>query len=140
MSISTMRWMDRWLGGPLCVLLTLLRWLSDLAGWSGGGPTGRIVFVKLAEQGSTVLACSAIRRAIEIVGRDDLWFLVFEENRFILDALGLIRPENVLTIRNDRAGTLLIDALRVIRQMRRLRIDTAIDLEFLARSSAALCF
>ena len=53
-------------------------------------PLRRILFVKLVEQGSSVLACSAIRRAVELVGRENVYFLVFEENRFILDAMGLI--------------------------------------------------
>jgi hypothetical protein len=57
-----------------------------------------LLFVKLAEQGSTVLAYPALRRAVEIVGRDKLVFIVFEDNRFILDAMGVIPEQNVITI------------------------------------------
>jgi ADP-heptose:LPS heptosyltransferase len=96
--------------------------------------------VKLVEQGSTVLACSAIRRAVDLVGRDNVYFLVFEENRFILDAMGLIPFENVIAIRNDGLVRATVDALQVIRRIRTLAINTAIDLEFFARSSAALIF
>jgi len=139
-SLSTMRWVDRWVGVPVCVLLTMMRRLFDCFSRSADRPTRRIVFVKLAEQGSTVLACSAIRRAVEMVGKDNVYFLVFEDNRFVLDAMGLIRPENVLTIRNDRLSSLLTDAFRAIRSMRKLRINTTVDMEFFARSSAALSF
>jgi ADP-heptose:LPS heptosyltransferase len=96
--------------------------------------------VKLVEQGSTVLACSAIRRAVNLVGRDNVYFLVFEENRFILDAMGLIPFENVIAIRTNGLVRATVDAFQVIRRIRTLRINTAIDLEFFARSSAALIF
>ena len=58
----------------------------------------RIVFVKLAEQGTTVLAYSAIQRAVEMVGRENVFFLTFEHNRFILDAIDLIPGRNVVSI------------------------------------------
>jgi ADP-heptose:LPS heptosyltransferase len=103
-------------------------------------PLRRILFVKLVEQGSSVLACSAIRRAVELVGRENVYFLVFEENRFILDAMGLISPENVIAIRTNGLIRAAVDALQVIRRIRELGINTAIDLEFFARSSAALVF
>ena len=40
----------------------------------------------------------AISRAVQLAGRDNVYFLAFENNRFILDLLELIPPENVLTI------------------------------------------
>jgi hypothetical protein len=54
-----------------------------------------VLFVKLAEQGSTVLAYPAIRAAERRVGRENVYFLVFDENRFILDAMGVIPAENI---------------------------------------------
>jgi len=140
MRVSTMRKADRWLGVPACALLTRMRRAGS---WLRSAPSTdprRIAFVKLAEQGSTVLACSAIRRAIDLVGREHVFFVVFEENRFILDVLDLIDPENVLTIRTGSLGQTIRGALGVIRRMRALRIDTTIDLEFFARSTAALCY
>ena len=140
MSISTMRWVDKWAGIPVCVLLTIVRWLRDCIRCTPENSVRRIMFVKLAEQGSTVLACSAIRSVVEMVGRDNVYFLVFEDNRFILDTMGLIRPENVLTVRTGGISLLIADAFRVVRRMRKLRIDAIIDLEFFARLSAVLCF
>ena len=140
MSISTMRRLDRWLGAPLCALLTIPRRLQEWFGRPADAAPQRIVFVKLAEQGSTVLAFSAITRAIEMVGRDNVFFVVFEDNRFILDAMKLIGPENVLTLRHHRVSATMMDAIRAIRRMRKLQVDAAIDLEFFARSSAALSY
>jgi len=138
---STMRLADRWLGIPVCLTLTAARRGIDYFDRTGPRePLRRILFVKLVEQGSSVLACSAIRRAVELVGRENVYFLVFEENRFILDAMGLISPENVIAIRTNGLIRAALDALQVIRRIRELGINTAIDLEFFARSSAALVF
>src|SRR5262249_27240295 len=138
---STMRRVDGWLGVPVCLALTLVRRLLDSFDRTGSRQSPRrILFVKLVEQGSTVLACSAIRRAVDLVGRDNVYFLVFEENRFILDAMGLIPFENVIAIRTNGLIQATVDALQAIRRIRTLEIDTAIDLEFFARSSAALIF
>ena len=95
MTVAKMRWLDRWLGTPVCFLLTLWR---KVFGWRDPG-TGykprRILFVKLAEQGSTVLAQGALKSAISRVGRENVFFLLFAENRPILDILDLIPKENV---------------------------------------------
>jgi ADP-heptose:LPS heptosyltransferase len=138
---STMRQADRWLGVPVCLTLTAARRVIDYFDYTAPRePLRRILFVKLVEQGSSVLACSAIRRAVELVGRENVYFLVFEENRFVLDAMGLIPPENVIAIRTDGLIRAAVEALQVIRRIRALGINTAIDLEFFARSSAALVF
>jgi ADP-heptose:LPS heptosyltransferase len=137
---STMRRADRWLGVPLCLTLTAVRRLLDVFDHGSGEPPRRILFVKLVEQGSSVLACSAIRRAVDMVGRENVFFLVFEENRFVLDAMGLIPAANIIAIRTGGLIQAAVETLRVIGRIRRLGINTAIDLEFFARSSAALIF
>jgi ADP-heptose:LPS heptosyltransferase len=132
---------DRLVGVPLCASLTLVRRLT-------GGRflpervevPRKVLFVKLAEQGSTVLAYPAISRAIQVVGRENVFFLVFEENRFILDAMGLIPPENVITIRHKQPFELAWQALRALWRVRRERLDAAVDLEFFSRGSAVLTF
>src|SRR5882672_5601676 len=96
--ILTLQRIDRWVGAPLCAILTLLRRIFESAGRSGPPQIQRILFVKFAEQGSTVLACPAILRAIEMVGRGNVYFVVFEDNRFILDAMEIIPEGNVITI------------------------------------------
>jgi ADP-heptose:LPS heptosyltransferase len=138
---STMRQVDKWLGVPVCLALTAVRRLLNCFGHEASPePLRRILFVKLVEQGSNVLACSAIRRASELVGRENVYFLVFEENRFILDAMELIPRKNVIAIRSDGLVKLALETLKAIRCIREIGINTAIDLEFFARSSAALVF
>jgi ADP-heptose:LPS heptosyltransferase len=139
MKTSTMRFVDAWVGLPACWALTAVRKLADLFGARPSPSTvRRILFVKPAEQGATVLACPAIRRAVRMVGRQNVFFLVFAENRFILDVMGLIPRENVLTIPTSGLGALLTGLAAAWRGLRRLKIDAAVDLELFARSSAVL--
>jgi ADP-heptose:LPS heptosyltransferase len=132
---------DRLVGVPLCASLTLVRRLTGGRFVPERAELPRkVLFVKLAEQGSTVLAYPAISRAIQLVGRENVFFLVFEENRFILDAMRLIPPENVITIRHKHPFELAWQALRALLCVRRERLDAAVDLEFFSRGSAILTF
>jgi ADP-heptose:LPS heptosyltransferase len=136
-----LQWLDRRVGVPVCLLLTLARRVGDWFGTRppGGGPQ-RVVFLKLTEQGSTVLAYDALRLAVERVGRENVYLLVFEENRFIVDVLGLIPEANVLTVQTQSAWTMAASCGRRLLEIRRRRIDACIDLEFFARFSAAIAY
>lgn len=140
MNLGTMRKLDRWLGVPLCSALTALRAMRWLRGARSSRPVQRILLVKLAEQGSTVLAASAIHRATELVGPANVYMLVFQENRFIVDMLGMIPPENVITIRTKGIVQTLANTLAALRRVRRLKMDAAVDMEFFARSTAAISY
>jgi ADP-heptose:LPS heptosyltransferase len=138
MRVSTLRAVDRWIGVPACLLLTLWRRL-----WTDAEPDAairRILFVKLAEQGSTVLAADALGRAVRRVGREHVFFLAFAENRFVLDAMAVVPPENVITIDSGSLAATARSLPGTIARLRALRIDAAIDLEFFARSSVILTF
>jgi hypothetical protein len=118
--ISTLQRADRWIGVPLCAILTLGRKIFGSTHSARRRQVRRILFVKLAEQGSTVLAYSAIRRAIEMVGHDNVYFLVFEDNRFILDTMTLIPERNVITIPTRTLFGLAAGTLQAVLQVRRM--------------------
>jgi ADP-heptose:LPS heptosyltransferase len=119
-------------------VLTIIRRLLDLVKKPTEKAVDRIAFIKLVEQGTTVVAYSALKRVIEMVGRKNVYFVVFEENRFILDTMEMIPPENVIAIRSKGIWTVTADVLRALYRMRKLHIDTTIDIEFFSRSSAIL--
>lgn len=136
MKASTIRFVDRWLGIPACAVLTLWRRLFDRR--RGDGPVRRILFLKLVEQGATVLASPALRRAVERVGAENVFFMVLEENRPILDMLEIVRPENVISIPKGGLFTTLGGLAAAVARVRREQIDSVIDFELFARSSAVL--
>jgi ADP-heptose:LPS heptosyltransferase len=141
MKVSTMRKVDQWVGVPACAALTLWRKIAQFVR-PRPVPSSirRILFVKPAEQGATVLALPAIQQAIRRVGRENVYFLVFQENRFILDAMDVIPRENVLAISTRGIFRLVRQMLGTLWRLRRLHIDAAIDLEFFARASAVLTY
>jgi hypothetical protein len=98
-----------------------------------------ILFVKLAEQGSTVLAHAALRRAVDMVGRDNGFFVCLDDNRFILDALVTIPEQDVITIPSTGICSLLRGVLAAIGKLRRLKPKAVVDMEFFARG-AVLAF
>jgi ADP-heptose:LPS heptosyltransferase len=136
------RRLDSWVGRPVCFGLTMLRRALALFAPARREvePPKKILLIKMIEQGATVLAYRAIERAVEMVGRENVYFWVFEENRFILDLLGLVPRENVLTIRTKGRIRLLLDLLRTTWQARKLGIDATVDMEFFSRASAILAF
>src|SRR5215471_20087222 len=138
--ISALQRIDRWLGIPLCAVLTLIRLLLEPTIRAFRGQVKRILFIKFAEQGSTVLAYPAIQRAIKMVGRENTYFVVFEENRFVLDLMKVLPQENVIIVATSSFPALFITTLKAIIRCRKLGIDAVVDLEFLARFSAIVAF
>jgi ADP-heptose:LPS heptosyltransferase len=138
MNVPLLQKIDRWAGVPLCFLLTLARKIVGRSLPPGPVTARRILFVKLAEQGSTVLAGAAIARAVKMAGRENVFFACFEENRFILDLLQLIPEENVITLSRESAPRLVSTAWQAMQRMRRLKLDTTIDMEFFSRGSAVV--
>ena len=92
----------------------------------------------MIEQGATVLAYRALMTAIERVGRENVYFWVFEENRPILDLMELIPPENVIVIRGKTPIRLMLDMLGTLWRVRKMKFDATVDMEFFSRASAIL--
>jgi ADP-heptose:LPS heptosyltransferase len=65
---------------------------------------------------------------------------VFRKNREVLDLVGEVPAENVLTLRDDSLYHLLTDALSAVRALRRLPVDAVLDCELFSRVSAILSF
>lgn len=129
------------MGVPLCFGLTLVRKLAGLFTPKRAERACRsIVFVKLAEQGSTVLAYDALKRAVDKVGAKNVYFLVFKNNRFILDLLRLLPPENVLAVQTDSPMQMARSGLQQLWRIRQLRIDACVDMEFFTRFSALIAW
>ena len=130
--------LDKWLGKPAAFCLTLAEGIRRLFSSPDRLPPRRIVFVKLIEMGSTVLACPAFSLAVEMVGKENIFLLVFRTNRPIADLLPYFSPENVVEIDDSNFSRFLISLFRARGRLRREKVDTAIDLEGLTRSSAVI--
>ena len=142
MPIWLVRLIDRYAGVPICFGLTVLRRIGRVLGIDrpSTGEPRRILFIKMSEQGATVLIHRAIERAIGMVGRENVYFCVFESNREILDVMDCIPRENILSLSDEGPWPMLRGVLWLMRRTRQLGIDTAIDLELFARASAIVAY
>lgn len=140
MQVDSMRRLDSWAGIPTTLALTLFRRLKRLLRKKSYTKPERVVIIKLIEQGATVVAAPALYRAIELVGRENIYFAVFTQNRPILDLLDIIPQDNIIEIRQHNLFTLATDVVKALKTLRRERVDTAVDFEFFSRFSAILAF
>ena len=143
MDHETIRRIDRLMGSALCFTLTAHRRAADARRDRpslAAAPVRRVLFLKLIEQGATVLAAPALQLAVDRYGRDNVYFCVFPENRAILDLLDILPRENVIELRHGDLRTFALDATAALRRMRREGIDAVIDMEFLTRAPAVLAY
>ena len=136
MNPNTIRKIDYWIGRPICFFLTFFRNSSTRK----EAEPKKIVFLKFIEQGATVLAYNAIKRATEVVGKENVYFCVFENNRPILEILDVIPQKNIITLSDKSLFDFIIDSFSAILKIRREKIDTVIDMEFFSRASAIFSF
>lgn len=139
--VRLLQWLDHRVGVPVCWAATLLRRLARALGPERApAPPRRLVFIKLAEQGSTVLAFDALQHAVARVGAKNVYFLVFQNNRFILDLLRVIPPENVFEVESRTPREMVMSGLRQLHRIRSLGIEGCIDMEFFSRFSAVIAW
>jgi ADP-heptose:LPS heptosyltransferase len=139
MKPETIRLLDLIVGKPVCAGLTAVENVRRLfRSRTPYTPPRRILFVKLIEMGSSVLASAAFEEAVRHVGRPNIFILLFAPNRPILDILPFFPPENVIVVRDSGLGVFAKDMLAALSRIRREKIDGAVDLEGLTRSSAII--
>lgn len=138
MSVETMRWLDRWLGIPLCFLL------SVGARWQGWLPARRatiarprrVLCIQLAEMGSLVLAGPSLQW-LSSCGVAP-FFVSFARNAECLALAGMKDRDRVFLWRTDTTLNFGVDFLRFQSWAWRQRFDAAIDFEPCSRFSALL--
>lgn len=101
-------------------------------------PPRRILVILLSEMGSLVLAEPMFRRLRDRHPAAEIHMMLFKRNRQLLDLLGVVQPEHVITIRDDSLGNLIQDLWQAIRRMWAVRFDAVVDCELFSRISAIL--
>ena len=141
LSPDRMRRIDYWVGVPLCFVLTgVARALDVLGRQRPPSSPKHVLFIELAEMGSLVLAVPAVRR-LKVQSPDcRTFFLVFRHVSPGVRVLDLAGNSDVMTIDPSSLRTVVRDTLRFLRNARRHRIDTVINLESFARFSTILAF
>jgi ADP-heptose:LPS heptosyltransferase len=137
MRIDTQRFIDRYVGTFICKILSFYYRLvkNDAA-----AAPRKILILLLSEMGALVLAYPMFQRLKEKYPRAELHVMLFKKNREVVELLGIVPPENILTIDNNSMLTFTGDMLKVLSGMRKIKFDTVIDCELFSRISSILSF
>ncbi len=135
MNLTTARRLDRWIGAPLCALLSLLHRLRTGIRRKSADRRS-ILFIQISEMGSILLVYPMIAELEKRHPGATLHFLTFGKNRDCLELLGRIPASNVVPLEHRSLLGFCRSALSAVIRLRRARIDTVIDLELFSRISA----
>ncbi len=140
MNINVQRWIDRWVGIPLCAAVSCAEAISRSFKTKTDVAPRAIVIILLSEMGSLVLAHDMFARLKTRYPNAELHALLFGKNREILDLMQVIKPENVHTVDDKSLVGLLVSLWRSVMQLRRANVDVAIDCELFSRISSLLSY
>jgi ADP-heptose:LPS heptosyltransferase len=88
--------------------------------------------------GSAILAFPAIKYMMEKYPGAQVYFLIFEQNRFSVDVLDTVPAAHVFTIDVRSSLRFIFTAVQAVRRIRRAGIHTVFDLELFSRFSSLL--
>ena len=138
MKVETQRLIDRTVGTIICLIFSVYYQFFKKKPRPNG--TQNILIILLSEMGALVLGYPMFQRLKEKFPAASLHIMLFEKNREVVELLGIIPPENIITI-NDRSMPVFVKStLGALADMRKLKIDTVIDCELFSRISSIFSF
>ncbi len=140
MNINLQRWIDRWVGIPLCAAVSVLDTITRPFKTQTDSAPRAIVIILLSEMGSLVLAHDMFARLKTRYPNAELHALLFGKNREILDLMQVIKSENVHAVDDKSLVGLLTSLWRCVMQLRRAKVNVAIDCELFSRISSLLSY
>ena len=138
MTIATMRFLDRWVGGPLCLLLSCIFRMKNALSLERRVPQGarRILVMKYFGMGSILLSTPMFKAIREEYPGARIGFLTFSQNRELCD---IVSPaDEYYYIRTENIAVFLRDLFSSLREIWRKRYDMVIDMEFFSNFSMIL--
>jgi len=136
-----MRNIDYWLGIPLCFLLSSLNYVLKFLSFKEKSVIQKILFVKLSEMGSIILTYPLLRRVREEFLSTEVFFLTFKRNKPVFEVLDRVIPDqNILTVREETIWLFILDTLRIMKKIRKEKIDIVFDLELFSRFTAIFSY
>ena len=137
MKINTMRKIDKYIGIPLCFIMSSFLKILALFRKPQTVAVKKILFIELSEMGSAIIADPAMRKAKNHFAAD-LYFVIFKKNIASLELLKTIPHENIFTLRDDNIFLFFYDVLRFCGWCWREKFSATIDLELFSRATALL--
>lgn len=140
MNLRVMHFVDYWVGIPLCLAVSAFDTVRSAFVRRPAAPPQRLLFIELSEMGSAVLAYPAIREAVDRLGAENVYFMIFERNREGVSVLDILPDDHIITVSDRSLGEFTRTVLAALSACRKAGIDTAVDLELFSRCTALLTY
>ncbi len=133
------RFIDYWAGNAICLIVSFIYNLTRILPRKIKSSTpNKILFLELSEMGSAILSYPAMNMVKERYPDAEIYFWIFDENADGVRVLDIIPEDRIITTRCDNPYALIWDTLKNIVKIRKIRIDTIIDMELFSRFSSIL--
>jgi len=134
-----MRKIDRYLGVPICYALSAINLLTRPFKRKPKS-INKILFIQISEMGSAVSLTPSIIELKKRYPKAEIYYLMFKEMAEIIEVMGLIKKENIYTIRSSSFSLMILDVLKTIFKLRIKRFDVIVDIELFSRFSSILTY
>ena len=138
MRIDIQRKIDQIIGTLICRVLSFFYY--PFANRSRKTSANKILVILLSEMGSLVLSSQMFDYLKSQYPRASFYLLTLERNKEIVDILGHVPQENLLTINDSSFLTFCRGCLQALLAIRKNGIDTVIDCELFSRISSLFSF
>ena len=138
MNIETQRFIDRHFGSVICRFISIYYRLFKKE--RKAVEAKKILIILLSEMGALVLAHPMFQQLRKKYPAAELYVLLFEKNREVVELLELVPPENIIPIQDTSLFRFIRDTFLGLIRLRKIKIDVAIDCELFSRISSILSF
>lgn len=133
--------LDSYFGAALCMVLDIFHCCTSWLGRKNGrAETRKIVFVKFMEQGALVLHRAAFALAVKKYGKENVFLCTFRSNRALVRALQVLDEKNIIALDDTSLFNFALSYWSALGRLRKEKVDSAVDLEFFSRATAAFCY
>ena len=138
MKVNTQRFIDRYFGTIICRIFSM--YYRIFGNESKPVEIQKILIILLSEMGALVLTYPMFQRLKEKFPDASLHVMVFNKNREVLELLGIVPTQNILTIDDKSMSAFIKDTAGALVSMRKIKFDTVIDCELFSRISSILAY
>jgi len=142
--ISLLKFIDHWVGGPICILLAFLNrvfhpaYKIHLSIPKESLPPRHILIIKFFGLGSITLASALVSNIRNTYKDSKIIFLTFKDNVAILEILNL--ADEFLIIDTKNPFVLVASICKAIIYCHQQKIDISMDIEFYSKFSTIMSF
>lgn len=141
MTVDLMRYLDKWMGIPLCFIFSVMnRILRPFASQKAPEQIKKILIVQLSERGAVILAHSAVVKVKKLFPQATLYYAIFEEMKESIQLLQTVPDDRILTVRSQSLAGFIMSTIKMIVAVRKEKIDVVLDFELFSRISTLLSY